>query len=36
MEISSADDGEIRLFDDNGPLLSISEPPYDFEGESQS
>lgn len=36
MEISSADDGEIRLFDENGPLISIDEPPYDFEGESQS
>jgi len=36
MEISSADEGEIRLFDENGPLLSINEPPYDFEGESQS
>jgi len=36
MEISSADDGEIRLIDENGPLLRIDEPPYDFEGESQS
>jgi len=36
MEISSTDEGEIRLFDENGPLLSIYEPPYDFEGESQS
>jgi len=36
MEISSADEGEIRLIDENGPLLSINEPPYDFEGESQS
>ncbi len=36
MEISSADDGEIRLFDENGPVLTISSPPYDFEGDSQS
>ena len=36
MEISGADEGEIRLYDENGPLMKISEPPYDFEGESQS
>ncbi|NNJ91400.1 MAG: folate-binding protein YgfZ [Gammaproteobacteria bacterium] len=36
MEISSADEGEIRLLDENGPLLKINKPPYDFEGDSQS
>jgi folate-binding protein YgfZ len=35
MEISSAEEGETSLFDENGPLLSISVPPYDFETEQQ-
>jgi folate-binding protein YgfZ len=35
MEISSTDQAEVRLYDENGPLLSITEPPYDFETEKQ-
>ena len=36
LEISGVENGEFHLYDDQGPALQVSPPPYEFEQDEQS